>query len=569
MTVDMKARNSPVLPDAAKTRLVALGLFTLVLAFYLYTLQPSLSWGDGTRLQREAISSESFILAELVDVEFAPDPFPFARLGVAAWDHPLYVIVGHLLVRALPGVDALWLVNLLSAVFGAATIAVLFWLCYANTYSLLASLFAALSLTVSHTFWFHAATPEVYTLFTFLLLLSLQLYDRYERTGRRFALVASFFVLGLGASNHVLTFFAGPAAVLYYLLSGGFKRETGLKLRWLWLPGLAFLAGFSPYLIQFARMLRTFPVSQVMGPVVGSTFLRGLMGTTPLLLLASTLTFLGYLLFQFSPLGVAFGIYGLWKGSPEFAPLWRKTVAFFAVYWLFGIAYRVSDQFAFFLGAYVFWAVAIAMGVARFASSLTVPKRKWLAGGLGLAIVVMPLFYGAVPALVRSVGVTDESFGIPQIGVGVRDGLAFYLNPNKRGDDAAYRFGRETMENLPPDAVVIAQWYTDTDEYFVLRYFATIEGLRPDVELVGWPREEPIDFDSNIALDKVESLLEDGRPVFLASLSEDYYRASTLIERYCVVPEGNLYRVYLEPPPTSGSAQVSCQKNVPSSASSG
>ena len=130
---------------------------------------------------------------------------------------------------------------------------------------------------------------------TFLLLLSLQLYDHYERTGRRLALVASFFVLGLGASNHVLTFFAGPAAVLYYLLSGGFKRETGLKLRWLWLPSLAFLAGFSPYLIQFARMLRTFPVSQVMGPVVGSTFLRGLTGTTPLLLLASTLTFLAIL----------------------------------------------------------------------------------------------------------------------------------------------------------------------------------------------------------------------------------------------------------------------------------
>jgi hypothetical protein len=40
---------------------------------------------------------------------------------------------------------------------------------------------------------------------------------------------------------------------------------------------------------------------------------------------------------------------------------------------------------------------------------------------------------------------------------GLRDGLAFYINPDKRGDDSSYRFGRETMLGLPPNALVVAE----------------------------------------------------------------------------------------------------------------
>src|SRR3990172_9082906 len=182
-------------------RTVSFVLFACALAFYVYTLQPSLSWGDGIRVQREALTGESFILTELVNVQFAPDPFPFAKLGVAAWDHPLYVMLGYSLARLLPGLNPLWLVNLLSALFGAGAVALLFRLCFTHTRSLAASLFAALALAVAHTFWFHSSTPEVYTLFAFLLLLSLSLFDDFARTGRRRSLAGAFFALGLAASN--------------------------------------------------------------------------------------------------------------------------------------------------------------------------------------------------------------------------------------------------------------------------------------------------------------------------------------------------------------------------------
>jgi hypothetical protein len=139
-------------------------VLALALAFYIHTLQPSLAWGDGTRLQREAVTGESFILAEMVEADFAPDPFPFARLGVAAWDHPLYVILAHTLVRAMPGIHDLWLVNLVSAVFAAGAVALVYAWVLRHTGSTAAACVAAGSLAVSHTFWFHAVTPEVYSL---------------------------------------------------------------------------------------------------------------------------------------------------------------------------------------------------------------------------------------------------------------------------------------------------------------------------------------------------------------------------------------------------------------------
>jgi hypothetical protein len=91
--------------------------------------------------------------------------------------------------------------------------------------------------------------------------------------------------------------------------------------------------------------------------------------------------------------------------------------------------------------------------------------------------------------------------------------------------------------------MVIAEWYTDTDEYFILRYFTKVEKVRPDLEVVGWPTQDPFSFESRLALDMIEDSFP-SRPVYVASLSDRFYAASRLIEIYCIVPENNLYRLY-------------------------
>ena len=526
---------------------VAVTLFLLALVLYTFTLQPSLTWGDGIRLQREAITAESFIFAEMVEVTFAPDPWPFARLGVAAWDHPLYVIIGHLLVQSLPMFDALWLVNFVSALFGAGAIALFFYWIYRHLGSMVAALFAALALAVSHTFWWHAATPEVYTLFAFLLLLTILLYERYEETGRHRYLNGAAFVLGLGASNHLLALLAVGAWGIRRLGAGKLGiRDWRLANNFQSLISciIFFLLGFSPYLIQFFRLLRTFSITEVMGPAVGATFLQGSLALTPPLLAQSALSYTTFLFFQFSPVGVALGLYGWWQGRRLAPALWCVALALYLVYLIFGLVYRVSDQFAFFLGAHLFWAVAMGMGVAQLANRFSSSRRRWLATGLALHVALMPVLYAISPGALRAAGITETEFGIPQVGNDVRDGLTYYLDPNKRGDRQAYAFGQEVLQQLPPQSLVIAEWYVDTDEYFILRYFAAVEGMRPDVEIVGWPTVDPFQFDSQLAVQQIQDALGQ-RPVYLASLSEEYYAAESLLQRYCVVPQDRLYRVYM------------------------
>jgi hypothetical protein len=525
------------------TRLWAFLLFLFVLAFYTLTLQPSLAWGDGIRLQREVITAESFLLAEIVDVTFAPDPLPFARLGVAAWDHPLYVMLGHLLVRTLPMVHAPWLVNFISALFGAGTIALFFLLCARHTRSTPAALLAALSLAVSHTFWWHAVTPEVYTLFAFLLLLAIYCFDTFEQNGRFAYLFIAALAMGLGIANHLLAGLALLSFVLYLLLARKSWRDFHLNAKkLLWLV-VAFILGALPYWLQFLRLLRTFTLAEMLGTAVGSTFLRGSTALAPDLLLQSTTSYLTFLVYQFLLVGLFLGLYGWWSGRRPYPGLWNKAASLFIVYLLFGLLYSVSDQFAFFLGAHMFWAMAIAMGIAQLELKVW-PDRRWiLTSLLALPLLAVPLFYDAAPDGLRAAGVTDEIFGVPQIGTGVRDGLAYYLNPNKQGDVDADTFGLQTFTSLPQDSLVLAEWYTDTDEYFVLRYFAVVNGLRPDVELAGWPTVDPFDFDAQLALQKIAAELPH-RPVYLASLSDEFYAASTILAGYCVVEEYNLYRIY-------------------------
>ena len=524
-------------------RLAAFLVFVLTAIFYIFTLLPSLAWGDGTKLQSEAISGESFVLAEMTREEFSPDPFIFSKVGVAAWDHPLYIILGHLLVQTFPLIDSLWLVNLISALFGAASVALVYILCYRFTDSILASCYAAFSLAVSHTFWWHSSTPEVYTLFVFLLLVSVYFLDQFERTGRYSFLFLSGLFLGLAASNHILAILAIPVLVLYYFLSRRFPRLYFFKIRDLIYPSLGFLTGFSIYLIQFARMTRAFPFNEIIGPVAGATFLSQLSTMNLVSVGKSLLTYLFLLVVQFNPLGVILGIVGIQRVFRNTDLFSLKIVAYFIVYTLFGILYQVTDQFAFFLSSYVFWAILMGIGAHYFFSVLSGKMRSISSVILALMILGTPFFYIALPRLAERNGLNDASIGIPQIGTGIRNGLDYYVYPNKRGDISAYEFGSQTITKLVPNALVIAEWYTDTDEYFILRYFVTVRGFRPDVSIVGWPTQDPFAFDSQLALKVIEDSFPN-RPVYLASLSDQFYAASKLADAYCIVAENNLYRLY-------------------------
>ncbi len=526
-----------------KEKLTALLIFVLAIGFYTYTLLPSLAWGDGTKLQSEAIAGESFVLAEMTPDEFSPDPFLFSKVGVAAWDHPLYIVLGYLVVKTFSFVDSLWLVNFISAVFGAGSVLLVFLISHRFTKSILAACYASLSLAVSHTFWWHSSTPEVYTLFVFLLLVSYAFFDSFERTGKVALLIYSAFFLGLAAATHILAFLAIPALGLYYLLSGNYRSFHISNVRKLAMPVPGFLAGFSLYIVQFIRMSASLSFNEIAGPMVGSTFLSQLGTFSPILLGESVLSYLFFLTVQFGPFGLVLGALGIRKIFNDKDLSFRKIVSFFIVFALFGIFYRVTDQFTFFIASYIFWAMLMGIGLDYVLRLMPLNRRLLLPAVLTLSLFATPFFYTALPRLAEQNGFNDASIGVPKIGVGVRDGLAYYINPDKRGDFHAYEFGSQTLSNLAPGSIVLAEWYTDTDEYFILRYFTKVEKVRSDVTVVGWATQDPFYFDSRLALNVIETSFPN-QPVYLASLSDRFYASSKLIEIYCIVPENNLYRLY-------------------------
>jgi hypothetical protein len=409
---------------------------------------------------------------------------------------------------------------------------------------LTASGYTAFALAVSHTFWWHSSTPEVYTLFTFLLLLSYFLFAQFEENNKTSYLFFAAFSLGLAASNHILAFLVFPALALYFLVSGNIRRLLEFNWRQISLPLFGFLAGFSLYMIQFIRITNSIPINEIMGPAIGSTFFSGL-SLSPLVLVESLAKYLFFLLLQFGPLGIVLGVIGLRRVFVDKSRFSWKAISFLIVYMLFGIFYRVSDQFAFFLTSYIFFAILMGIVLNHLFTFLQKKARFILTFILFLTIIFTPLFYMSLPTLAGKFGVDDASLDIPKVGVGVRNGLVYYIDPDKRGDYEAYDFGIQTISNLPPNAVVIAEWYTDTDEYFVLRYFNKVEGMRPDVTIFGWMTVAPASFDPQLVLDVIEDSISD-RPVYLASLSEKFYVSSKLLEKYCIVPENNLYRLYPE-----------------------
>jgi hypothetical protein len=255
---------------------------------------------------------------------------------------------------------------------------------------------------------------------------------------------------------------------------------------------------------------------------------------------------------QFGPAGMILGILGFRKVFYDPDRSLRKIVAFFVVFALFGIFYRVTDQFTFFIPSYVFWAILLGIGSNSALKLIPENRRFLLPVVLAPLLLATPFFYQALPRLAETHGINDASIGIPEIGAGVRNGLAYYMNPNKRGDEAAYDFGYQTISNLSPNAVIVAEWYTDTDEYFILRYFTKVRGVRSDVTVLGWPTEDPFSFDSRLVLAEIEGSFPQ-RPVYLASLSDRFYAASNLVETYCIVREINLFRIY-----PKGSNRLQC-----------
>jgi hypothetical protein len=132
--------------------------------------------------------------------------------------YPLHTLLGHLFTRIIPFGNIGWRVNIMSAFFGAITIAILFLILKKLTSSSRISLFFSLFFAFSNIFWSQSIRTEVYTLDIFLLTSIIYLLLRWDETEKAKYIYLTALCFGLGVSNHHMILLAAPPAFIFILI---------------------------------------------------------------------------------------------------------------------------------------------------------------------------------------------------------------------------------------------------------------------------------------------------------------------------------------------------------------
>lgn len=155
--------------------------------------------------------------------------------------YPLHVLIGHAFTY-LPFGDVGFRVNLMSAVFGALTLLLVYMIVMRLTSSRLSAIGAAWLLGFAYPFWSDAIVAEVYTLDTALVAGMVLFLLRWQSDRRTADLLCAFALLGLSFANRTTNVLNVPAVLLF--LAPDVWREPWrvLKCAPAVLPGIALYA---------------------------------------------------------------------------------------------------------------------------------------------------------------------------------------------------------------------------------------------------------------------------------------------------------------------------------------
>ncbi len=457
---------------------IALTIFALALAVYNATLTPSLSYksADGN---------------ELATVCYT--------LGLAhSTGYPLYTWLGKLFTF-IPVGDVAHRVNLMSAVLGAAAVALLYLIMLTITNRRLPSAFTALFFAFSLTFWSQAVIAEVYTPNVFMLALTVWLLLRWQashsslgrskialrglpnpRLGpgsgdpgraksappslrRAACLLLAALTFGLSLGAHLSNLGFAPAFALYVLLVDWrvLKRPAVIAgalalfflgcLQFLWLP-------YKASTLNDAFMLRNAPRTL-------ESIYRYTLGAFPQFKFAFPLQaiparivlYLKLLCQNFGLVGIALGVYGMWEMLFRHTKKFYLFITMYLVHVFFFVQYRVFDLDVFFIPAHFIYVIFIGYGVYRLVEYVRVLSNNrgklWRgAVNVGLAVLLcLPI---------------------------AREVRANYERNDYSDETAINDFYQNAFEILPEGSVLLGRGGVFGHDMF---YFRLVYDVRPDV----------------------------------------------------------------------------------------
>lgn len=402
-------------------RAVALALFAIVFATYAATMCRTIYTGD----------DGDFITASAT----AGVPHPTG--------YPLFVLLGRLFLHIVPFGNPAFRMNLMTALFGAAAVAMFFRFAARLVPERFWAAMAALILAFGPTFWQQSLSCEVYSLTCLFLTTLLYLALLWQRQpGNERLLLTLAFLYGLACTNHLTIVLFLPGFLAFVLAARPGLWREGRRL------GLLLLAFALPlslyaYLPLAARgnppvnwgdpsTLQTF-----WAHVTGEQF-RHLLSFKPRLLGQDSLRY-GEHLFR------EFGFWFLWLAPIGVWSLWRDNRALcllLAWIWLANVAYAVNyhifDIYVYYLPSYIVAAAFVAAG----ASSV----NRWVYDRLGLDEERRAHYAGLVAVVVLALPLLQHALHFGRI--------------DKSDNYLEHDFSANLLRSAPADALLVTngQW---------------------------------------------------------------------------------------------------------------
>ncbi|KPJ88889.1 MAG: hypothetical protein AMS17_03940 [Spirochaetes bacterium DG_61] len=426
------------------------------------------------------------------------------KLEIGAWVnyHNLFHILGFGWIQLFPETNIHYYLVLLSALFGALTVQLMFLVFLEITASKLVSSIGAIILMISHSLWWHSTMLEVYTLNTAIIAAILLFLIRYEKTEKIINLYLVTFFLGLGCSNHVLMalFIFGLMAVIGYLI---FKRK-GLTFRKVSILFGCFLLGISVYLYAFIqdyrydfKMLKTKDPAQSVFNVSFKALKTTIDDTTggefkkymfPREISHGEKRFwrLNYLIliiynYPSSAILLAlFGFYCFWKKNAlRLTFLFFMTALIAQIIW--SSNYFIWDMYAFSLPVYVLLSVPVVFAIHFLFDFGKVGRIILLC--LLPTFFTPPFIYEAVSDDGKKEGIVKNYFrNYPEWEQAeyTWDGVEYLTKPNKRSYNKVPEYVQKIFDELPQETHF---WNSVGRADYPLRlYYRDIYNIRSDIK---------------------------------------------------------------------------------------
>ena len=525
------------------SHLIGAGIFFLSLALYISSVAPTLSWGwrgfgvDGGDLLAAAYN---------LGVPHPPG-------------YPTYTLLVKLFSILVPWGDFAFRANLLSAILGATTVLLLYYIVLsllraiaptdrdATLPRIAAAVLSALALAVSPLFWSHSTIAEVYTLNAVFVAAMILLAVRtalptstagsgnpatYRGTRNLFLFA---FLLGLGLGNHLTLLLLVPPLIYWFLTTVGWRR---LLSPW---HLLALALGLSVYMYLPIRASQTPPInwgdadnlSGFIWMITAEPY-QDYAFRLPVSDLVNRLGSWVRLFFeQVNVLGVFLGLAGANYLRQRVPQLFITTVTFLLILSVYSISYGTKDSIVYMIpGTLVF---ALWMGLGFYWVSAEVPRLllgRWPAvTGFRLVALLAVITLALVPGLSLALN---------------------YSSQNLRSDFTVRDHYRELIESVPPKSVVMAK---SEEDVFGLWYIRYADQRREDVLIVATPL---VQYDwywrdlHRLFPDRISAQYPGDYRAGLIGIA-DYnigqvpvyttYDDSTLGRRFTVQKEGDLYKV--------------------------